>query len=301
MEAVCQYSSAVLKMMKTQSQDTSIEAEHVLIDLIRKASVAKRFQLVQSLTQGSFLANIQAQKNNLDGDERETLIHFASILYGTQLAQQLQTALMIDPSWHIQPVDLATLIFEVAQVLDELHAEWYLGGSLASSLHGMQQLAQDVDFIVYIDQQRLPSLLSLLKEQHLLHEDHCQGAVSQRSAFPFIHLASLMKVDIVLPRCETFDTAMKPLVAPLVLDEHYPAYPVASASEMILFKLSRYYRDAYSRKDGMRNDAEWNDILGMLKIQGMKLNFSLLERCSKALNIMDVWGAVLTDAGLKAA
>ena len=110
-----------------------------------------------------------------------------------------------------------------------------------------------------------------------------------------------MKVDIVLSNLGIFGTAMRQLVAPVVLDERYPACPVASACEMILFKLYRYYRDACSRKDGMRNDAEWNDILGMLKIQGVELDFPLLERCSKTLDIMDVWRSVLMDAGLKAA
>lgn len=63
----------------------------------------------------------------------------------------------------------------------------------------------------------------------------------------------------------------------------------------------RDYQDASLRKDGMRDDAGWNDIMGMLKVQGVRLDFSLLERYSKTLNIMDVWRVVLTDAGLKAA
>ncbi len=287
--------------MKTQSQDTSIEAERVLIDLIRRAPARKRFRLVQSMTQGSFLASIQAQKNNLNGDERETAIRLVSIMYNAQLAQQLQSTLMTDTSWHLHPADLATIIFEVAQVLDELHAEWYLGGSLASSIHEMQQLAQDIDFVVCLDPQQFSSLLLHLKERYLFNEDLLQEAVSRRSSFSLIHLASLAKVDIVFPSLETFDTAMKLLVAPVLLDERYPAYPLASASEMILFKLYRYSQDAHLRKDGMRNDAEWNDILGMLKVQGMKLDFSLLEGCSKALDILGVWQAVLMDAGLKAA
>lgn len=287
--------------MRTQSQDTTIEAERVLIDLIRKAPARKRFQLVQSMTRGSFLASMQMQKKHLDGYEREIAIRLVSIMYGAQLAQQLQSALMADTSWRVHPIDLANIIFEVAQVLDGLHAEWYLGGSVASSIHGMQQLAQDVDFVVYLDPQQLPLLLSHLKERDFLGKDLLQEGASQPSSFSLIHLASLMKVDIVLPSLGTFDTVMKQLVAPVVLDERYPAYPVASAVEMILFKLYRYYQDARSRKDGMIDDAEWNDILGMLKVQGMSLDVSLLERCSKAFHIVDVWQAILVDAGLKAA
>jgi len=50
------------------------------------------------------------------------------------------------------------------------------------------------------------------------------------------------------------------------LDERYPPFQVASAPEMILFKLQRYFHNEQSRTDGMKDDAEWNDILGMLKV-----------------------------------
>jgi hypothetical protein len=39
----------------------------------------------------------------------------------------------------------------------------YLGGSIASSLHGMQQVAQDIDLIVDLSNQNLSSLFLLLK------------------------------------------------------------------------------------------------------------------------------------------
>ncbi len=55
---------------------------------------------------------------------------------------------------------------------------------------------------------------------------------------------------------------------------------------MILFKLHRYQRDKQLRTDGMRDDAEWNDILGMLKVQRPDLDLALLEEWAKALDMM---------------
>jgi len=92
--------------------------------------------------------------------------------------------------------------------------------------------------------------------------------------------------------------AMRPLVAAYALDERYPPVRVASAYEMILFKLRRYQRDARSRSDGMRDDREWNDILGMLKVQGPALNLTLLERWAGALDGAEIWRQALVDAGL---
>src|SRR6266487_3827356 len=45
--------------MRTQSRDTSPEAERVLIDLIRNASVAKRFKSVRSTTNTLLQMNIK--------------------------------------------------------------------------------------------------------------------------------------------------------------------------------------------------------------------------------------------------
>jgi hypothetical protein len=91
---------------------------------------------------------------------------------------------------------------------------------------------------------------------------------------------------------------MRPLVAAYTLDERYPPVRVASACEMILFKLRRYQRDASSRSDGMRDDGEWNDILGMLKVQGPALDLVRLERWADALDGAETWHQALVDAGL---
>ena len=113
-----------------------------------------------------------------------------------------------------------------------------------------------------------------------------------------IHLDTLMKVDVILPRPSAFETAMRQLVAPSTLDERYPPVRVASAPEMLLVKLQRYQSDERSRSDGMRDDAQWNDIVGMLKVQGPALDLVLLEQWAEALEVAETWRRALVDAGL---
>src|SRR5438045_2681224 len=108
-----------------------------------------------------------------------------------------------------------------------------------------------------------------------------------------------MKIDVVLPKPEAFDTFMRQLIRCSPLDERYPPIPLASATEMLLFKVQRYQRDERSRSDGMQDDAEWNDILGMLKVQGPDLDLTLLEEWAGALAMADAWERALLDAGLR--
>lgn len=54
---------------------------------------------------------------------------------------------------------------------------------------------------------------------------------------------------------------------------------------MIPFKLRRYRQDEQSHTDGMHNDAEWNDVLGMLKVQAPALDLPLLEAWVATLDL----------------
>jgi hypothetical protein len=286
--------------MRTQSVDTHPEAERIMIELIRNSPMSKRFRLVQSLTQSAFWATIHTwQERHREASEQEAAVHVLSCSYGPGLAQRVQAALERREGWHLQPIDLLAVMLPARRALEDLHIPYYLGGSIASSLHGMQQLAQDIDLVVDLDDQALPSMFAALRQHYLFNEGEARKAVRARTSFPLIHLDSLMKVDVVLPKPEAFDTFMRQLIKCSTLDERYPPTPLASATEMILFKVQRYQRGEQARTDGMQDDAEWNDILGMLKVQGPDLDLPLLEEWAGARGMTDTWRRALVDAGLR--
>ncbi len=77
--------------MRTQSMDTSPEAERVQIELIRKASPAKLFGLVRSLTQSLILAsreNIRRLHPNASKEELDLI--FIEHYYGKELASRVR-------------------------------------------------------------------------------------------------------------------------------------------------------------------------------------------------------------------
>jgi hypothetical protein len=56
-----------------------------------------------------------------------------------------------------------------------------------------------------------------------------------------------------------------------------------------------------TQKPLLHNDAEWNDIQGMLKVQSPDLNLALLQWWTKTLGITPLWQQALLDTGLRAA
>ncbi|HET8850916.1 MAG TPA: hypothetical protein VFN02_00165 [Ktedonobacteraceae bacterium] len=288
--------------MKTQSTDTHPDVERVLIALLRQASSQKRFQSVQAVTRSGIWASVHSWlHHHPEACEREAAVHYVASAYGEHLAQVIQKRLLGQEHWQVQPVDLLAILAPVFGALASVGIRSYIGGSLASSLHGMQQLAQDIDLVVH------PECLGLagntlwrtihtpaLKEHYIIDEE----AVQQGKSVSLLHLDTLMKVDVIVPQHQTFDFAMAQSIEMLRLDERYAAFPVASAVEMVLWKMIRYHVDTLARHDGMEDDAGWNDILGMLKVQGTDLDRLVLEEWAKQFAIEGVLEQALSDAGV---
>jgi hypothetical protein len=285
--------------MKTQSADTHPDAERVLIHLIRSAPVSQRFRLIQSLTQEAIWLHVQGWRaRHPHLGEQEVAVQMVSHWYGPVLATQVQERVAQRADWHLHPPDVLTAMLPALDAFDEQNVFCYLGGSMASSLHGMQQMAQDIDLVAEPDARHLSSLLPSLKQHYVFNETALREAVAGRGMCALIHLDTLLKVDLILARSALWETALRPLIIAYQLDEDARPVRVASASEMILFKLARYQQDALSRQDGMHDDAEWNDIVGMLKVQGPDLDLALLEQWSRTLQVAETWQQALMEAGV---
>ncbi|MCD4691575.1 MAG: hypothetical protein K8R79_01570 [Calditrichales bacterium] len=77
--------------MRTQSIDTRPEAEEVLISLFQKASAAKKFSKIRSLSQTTFQLSRRAiARANKDLTERQIDIIFVSYHYGDKIANNLK-------------------------------------------------------------------------------------------------------------------------------------------------------------------------------------------------------------------
>jgi hypothetical protein len=80
--------------MRTQSIDTSPEAERVQIELLRKASLAKKFSIVRSLSQSL----IEVSRRNIrqvhpDASEEELHLILIEMYYGKELAERVRLGL----------------------------------------------------------------------------------------------------------------------------------------------------------------------------------------------------------------
>ncbi|HEY5002261.1 MAG TPA: hypothetical protein VII61_03870 [Ktedonobacteraceae bacterium] len=163
--------------MRTQSRDTSPEAERVLIELIRKAPISKRFGLVRSMTATLTKMSMRNYRNQ---HPQATWSEIAQILrpHPHQLNLQiLETCLQNKSSDATFEPDILHALISITEIFEKLNVSYYIGGSLASAAYGMQQLAQDIDIVVELLPAQVPQLITLLQADYYVDQQNVYTAV----------------------------------------------------------------------------------------------------------------------------
>lgn len=190
-----------------------------------------------------------------------------------------------------EPVQITRLI---AEVFERFQIPYLVGGSLASSLHGIPRATQGVDMVADLKPQHIAPLVRALETAFYIDADMVRDAIQRRSSFNVIHLATMFKVDIFvlqdnrasqeeMARRERYELSEKPR------QELF----VATAEDIILHKLHWF------QLGGGVSERQWNDVLGVLQVQKGKLNLSYLQQAAKHMGVKDLLEQAFRDAGIE--
>lgn len=189
--------------------------------------------------------------------------------------------------------DILAAITPIVEALEELGVPYHIGGSVASSLYGLPRLTIEVDLVAVLHLGHVRPLVKSLQTIYYIDEEMVRDAISRRSSFNIIHQDTILKVDVFIPKSRLFDQEELRRAQQEVLLEGTRSFNVASPEGTILNKLEWY------RMGGEVSDRQWNDILGVLKVQGTDLDMNYLQKWAASLNVTDLLERALVDAGLK--
>ena len=98
-----------------------------------------------------------------------------------------------------------------------------------------------------------------------------------------IHLETMFKVDVFVAKPRPFDRAQlaRRALVRLSEDPERHAY-VTSAEDIVLAKLEWY------RLGGEISNRQWQDVLGVLKVQGERLDLDYLRQMAAGLGVSDL-------------
>jgi len=181
----------------------------------------------------------------------------------------------------------------ITEVFERLGIKYLVGGSFASSFHGIPRATQDIDIVADIKSEQVNKLVKALEGAFYIDEQMVQGAVKQSSSFNIIHLNTMYKVDI-FPFTqdkyskEEMDRREKYKISKDPVQEVY----FASAEDIILNKLHWY------KIGGEISERQWDDVLGVIKVQHKNLDLDYLKQKAKYLGIEDLLDQALENGGM---
>jgi len=193
----------------------------------------------------------------------------------------------------VAPEEGFQVVLEVARVLDRLGVPYAVGGSLASSLHGIPRSSQDGDLVADLRAEHVQPFTAAIANLFYVSPERVLQAVQHRSSFNIVHLKTAIKVDIFVLSSEplSLQEMARRQVLPVPGEPGTTLY-VASAEDTVLQKLLWY------RKGNMVSDRQWNDILGVLKVQRADLDFNYLKEWAAQTGVDDLLKKALEEAGL---
>jgi hypothetical protein len=85
---------------------------------------------------------------------------------------------------------------EVTAALNKLALRYVVGGSIASSMHGIPRSTQDIDLLVELPGRAIKPLVAELEGAFYVDEDMIADAVQRSASFNVVHLKTMYKVDV---------------------------------------------------------------------------------------------------------
>jgi hypothetical protein len=186
---------------------------------------------------------------------------------------------------------LAQGLNELTAALKSLGIRFAVGGSLASSAHGIWRSTMDGDLVALIFAPQVKRLAEVLGPGWYCDVEMMEQALQQRRAFNLIHIGSAQKYD-VFPASTDFHESELERAKPTPLGiEGAELCPVASAEDSLLAKL-QWYRDG-----GEVSDRQWSDIGGII-IQNPNLDWEYVNSWAARLHVSDLLARARADSEL---
>jgi len=183
------------------------------------------------------------------------------------------------------------IIQRIAREFKRLDIQYFVGGSLASSLHGIPRATNDVDIVAEITSKHIPLLVNALEAEFYIDAEMIQDAIHHQSSFNVIHLATMFKVDIFVLKTDKASQEEMTRRGQYQISEGLDeTLFLASAEDVIVHKLYWY------QLGGSVSERLWTDVLGVLQVQGDHLDYPYLEQAAHQRGVSDLLTQALKDA-----
>jgi len=186
----------------------------------------------------------------------------------------------------------ADALKRLVEVLDRLAIPYMIGGSVASSIHGIGRPTLDVDLVAALRTGQVDQFVGELGPDFYADPEMIRAALQQSRPFNVIHYASAFKFDIFPALPDPYHQLQleRRVMAEATQFGDVPIRcAVASAEDTLLAKLEWY------RAGGESSERQWNDLRGIVRVRGPLLDLEYLRRWAPQLGVADLLERLLAE------
>jgi len=234
--------------------------------------------------------------------EQEALFSSVEHLLGKTLTAELR---QVSEQRQIAPafatIDLLFSFLPVLNALECVGITCALSGSLARSIYGMQRALTQIDILADLTNVDATLLYELLPATFYMRLADIEAALALRTSFVIYHLPSLFTIQIAFPRRYLDEAAMLVRAHHLQLVGDTPAVPILAPEDVSILALKEVQQaEAELVQQGRREEPDdlWNELLGVLKVQGPELDQLWIEQQACHLGLSAWAHRAFEDAGL---
>jgi len=193
----------------------------------------------------------------------------------------------------MKQADIVVALDVVIACFEKLGIEYYIGGSVASSAYGIARATMDVDIVANVEAGQVDRFVEVLETDYYIDAGMIREAIRRSTSFNLVHLETMIKIDVFIAKDQPYDSeAFARRQADTLDEESCRKFYLSSPEDVVLNKLQWY------QKGGSVSEQQWKDVLGVLKVQGNKLDLEYLKYWASRLNISDLLTRSFDDAGV---
>ncbi len=190
-------------------------------------------------------------------------------------------------STDVDALDVALL---VASAIEAVGGEYFVGGSVASSLQGEPRATNDIDFVVSMLPMRVRAFAERLGKEFEVDQDMLREALGRGTTANFFYLPAVTKVDVFGLGTAPFDEAEFSRRRRVRVKPTGEALFVKSPEDTVLRKLL-WYRDGSEV-----SEKQWRDVVEVLRVSGSQMEARYLDAWAARLGIDDLLARARADA-----
>jgi hypothetical protein len=173
-------------------------------------------------------------------------------------------------------IDIA---LKVAVALTSVGVEYFVGGSLASSLQGEPRASNDIHFVIALPVGKIGPLRDALGEDFEVDTDMLRDAVLHARSANAFYLPVVTKIDFFGRGYEPFDESEFSRRKASSCEPAASRLSLKSPEDTVLRKL------LWFREGGEVSEKQWRDIVSVLRISGDTMSDAYLDTWASRLSL----------------